>query len=103
MKEWSLCFLQPSDSPKSKSQRLSMPNVMGVCLPDVEPLGWGAQTPHSFGRTSAVVIILLFVGCVTRGVGLDYTASLPLLLILLWILFYIFICRSFQLVFGSLS
>ena len=44
----------------------------GACLPNARPPGWGtrcgAQTLHSLGRTSAVVIILLFVGHLAKGV-----------------------------------
>ena len=48
----------------------------------------------SWGRTSAIVFILPFVGHLSRGMGLAYTTSLPFLLILLWFLPYIFICKS---------
>ena len=53
---------------------------------------------------SAIVIILLFVGSPPRSMGLDYTASMPLLLILLCFLPYRIGCRrSFLLVFCSFS
>ena len=40
----------------------------------------GTWTPHSLRRTSAIVIIFpLFVGHLPRDVGIDYTSSLPLL------------------------
>jgi len=35
-------------------------------------------TPHSLRKTSAIVIILPFVGHSSRGMGLDYTMSLLL-------------------------
>ena len=60
-------------------------------LPRVSPSGlqsqmlWGliflaqcwAQNPSSLGRTSAVVVTLLFLGCRTRSIGLDCTVTLP--------------------------
>ena len=83
--------------------RLSEVHLLGA-----GPLGQGAQcvawTPRSCGRTSAIVIILLFKGHLPRGIGLDYTASLPLLPFLLWFFLYIFSCReSFLLVFESFT
>ena len=73
-------------------------------LPGAVPLGWGAQfgsqTPCFFGRTSAIVIILPFVGYPPRGVGLDCTTFPPVLSVSLWLLLYIFSCaRYFLLVF----
>ena len=105
---WDLCapfkngvyFPQPSGSPKSKPHWPSKPNVLGAHLPGAgpPPPGWGAwwglKTPHSLRRTSAIVIILPFVGLPPRGVGLDYTVSLPLLPVSLWFLLYIFCCRK---------
>ena len=59
-------FPQPSGSSKRKPHWPSKPNVLGAHLPSAEPLGrevqCGAWTPHSLGRTSAIVIILQFVG-----------------------------------------
>lgn len=56
------------------------------------------------GENSANVIILLFVGCLSREVGLDYIMSLPLLPISLYFVFHIFSCRkSFMLVFRSFA
>ena len=56
---------QPSGYPKSKPCWHSMPNVWGAHLPSAGCLIWktqcGARTPHSSKRTSAIVIILLFV------------------------------------------
>ena len=52
----------------------------------------GLRPPHSLGRISAIVIILLFRGCLPRDVGLNYTASRPLLSVLLWFFLYIFRC-----------
>ena len=69
----------------------------GTHLPGAGPPCWGAQTPHSLGRTSAIVIILPL--SFSGGVGLDYIASPPLLLILLWFLLCVFSCgKSFLLV-----
>ena len=52
---------------------------LGVHLPSAGSIGWGACLGcgplYSLGRTSAIVIILLFVGYIAQGVGLDYTAS----------------------------
>ena len=86
----------------------SKPDVLGAHLPSAGPLSWGAQYRAqmlcSLGRTSAIVIILLSVGRLTREVGLDYTMSPPLLPISLWFLIYIFSCgKSFMLVFRSFS
>ena len=58
-----------------------------------------AQTPCSLGKTSAIVIILPFVSCLPRGIGLDYSRTPSLLPILLCFLLYIFSCRSSSLIF----
>ena len=91
-------FSQPSGSPKSKPCWPSKPNDLGAHFPGAGPLGWGAQcgdqTLHSFGKTSAIVIILLFI-------GLDYTMTPPLLP--LWFLIYTFSCRRSFLVDFSIS
>ena len=50
----------------------------------------GAQTFDSLQRTLAIVIILLRGGRLPKGVGLDCTASPPLLPISLWFLLLIF-------------
>ena len=55
----------------------------------------GLGPPHSLGRTSEIVIILLFVNCQPRVIGLDDTTSLLLLTILLWFLLYVFSCGNF--------
>ena len=72
----------PLSFPESKPQWPSKPNLLGAHLPDAGPPGWGAQcvaqTLCSLGRTSAIVIILLFMGC-PRGTGLDCTTFPPLL------------------------
>ena len=51
----------------------------GLIFPCMTP-GWGSQcgawASHSFGRASAIVIILLLVGCPPRGGGLDSTVFL---------------------------
>ena len=69
----------------------------GAHLPGAGLLSWGAwrgpQTPYSLGRTSAIVIILAFVVCPLRVVGLDCTVPPPLLPGPLWFLLYIFSCR----------
>ena len=58
-----------------------------------------AQATHSFKRTSAVVIILPFVGHEPGIMGLDSTTSLPFLPISFWFLIYIFSYGiSFQLI-----
>ena len=51
---------------------------------------WGAQAwnPGSMGRTSKVVIFLLFWGCWPGNVRSEYTVSL--LVLLMWFLFYVF-------------
>ena len=91
-----------SGSPLSKSHWSSKPDILGACLPGAGPLGLGILIP--FGRTSAIVIILPFVGHLPRGVGLDQTASLLPLPMPLWFLLYIFSCRkSFLLVFRLFS
>ena len=62
----------------------------------VGPMGcaaWcGAQITQFLGRTSAIIIILLFVHHPPINTGLDYTMLLPFLL-LLWFLTYIFSYR----------
>ena len=62
----------------------------------------GAWTPQSLGIATAIVIILPFVGCLLRSVGLDSPVSL-LFLPILWFLLYIFNCRSFLLASKLLS
>ena len=104
--ESGVSFLQSSSSPVYKPHWLSKPDVLGTHLPSAGPPGWGAQygsqTLHSLGRTSAIVIILPFVGRLPGGVGIDYTAfhlSAHLIVVL-----YIFSCgKAFLLVFGSFS
>ena len=63
---------------------------LGAHLPSAGSTGWlifpvqdpqvgeadvGCGPLYSLGRTSAIVIILLFVGYLAQGVSLDYTAS----------------------------
>ena len=62
---------------------------------------WG-WSPQSLGIASAIVIILPFVGCLLRSLGLDFPVFLPFLPIL-WFLFYIFNCGSFLLASKLLS
>ena len=62
----------------------------------------GPQTSCSLRRTSAIVIIFLLVGHLSRGVGLDYAKSLSLIPISLLFLLYTFSCgKSFLLIFKS--
>ena len=71
--------------------------------PGLGSLMWGSD-PLLLGENYAIVIIFPFVGCTPGGVGLDYTMSLPLPLILFWFLLKIFSCgKSFLLVFRSFS
>ena len=57
-----------------------------------------------WGRTTAIVIILPFVGHLPRNVGLHYTESLPFLSISSWLLLNIFTYgQSFLVVFMSFS
>ena len=78
-----VCFLLPSGSPEHKPHWPSKSDVLGARLHDAGPPGWGVQygawTAHSSGKTSAIVIILPFMGCLPRDEGLDYTASPSLL------------------------
>ena len=91
-------------SPKHKFCWSSKPDILRIHLPSARPLGWGtqcrAQTPCSLGRILNIAFILLFVGCLSKGVNLKYAASLPLLPMSFWFLLYIFNYRkSFLLVF----
>ena len=73
-------FLQPSGSSNTSPCGLQSQLFLEVVFtgkPDVE-LG----PPHSLGRTSEIVIILLFVSCQPRVIGLDDMTS-PLLLTIL--------------------
>ena len=71
----SLCFPYLSSSPICKPCWSSKAEILGAHVPNARPLDWGAwyetQTPSSLERTSAIVIILLFV-----GVGLNCTTPL---------------------------
>ena len=70
----------------------SKPDVLGLIFWYRTPsLGASmlAQTPHFLGRTSTVVIGLLFWHFLSRDGGLDHTRSLPLLPVLR-VLLYIF-------------
>ena len=66
---------------------------------------WGALgeagIPWTLGRTSA--IILPSMDHLPQGVGLDYIASLPLLPISFWFLFFLTFRKYFLLVFRSSS
>lgn len=72
----------------------------GDLSPGTGPPGWGvqceAQTPLSLERTSVIVIILPFVGCLLCCLGFDYSASLFLLPIMLWFLLHILLKNLFR-------
>ena len=92
-KDWHLCLLQSFGSPICKLQSLSKPDVLDSCLPSAGPPGrgpqYGAQSPCSLEKMSAIVIIL--PKSHPRWIAyLDYTVSLPLLLS-----FFFFFCGSF--------
>ena len=97
-------FLQHSASLENKHHWPSKPNILGAHLPSAGPLGWAgqcrAQTPCFLRKTSAIVLIFLFVGC---PLGDVYTTFLPLLLISSWCLLYIFSCRRSFLLYLGLS
>lgn len=90
-------FPTASGSPMLKSHWLSKPEIPGAHIPGAGALDWGArcgaQTPCSLGRTSAILIILPFVGHLPQDGGPDI--SLPLLPISFWLLLYIFTCEIF--------
>ena len=76
----------PLALPKASPAGLQSQMFWGLVFLMQDPLAWGvwrgAWTPCFLGKTSAIIIILLFVGCPPRGMGLDYTpisTSLPLL------------------------
>ena len=72
-------FLQLADSPACKPCWSSNPDIPGAWLPHIAPPPREPSmglTPHFLGKTSAIVIILPFVGHSSRGMGLDYTMSL---------------------------
>ena len=62
-----------------------------------DPLAWGVWCEDCIscflGKTSAIIIMLLFVGCPPVCMGLYYTLSPPLLLVSLQSLPYIFNCK----------
>ena len=73
-----LCFLQPSGSSESKPCWPSKPEALGAHLP------WpgtqcGTGPPHFSGRISVILIILPLTGHPPRVLGLDCTASVPVL------------------------
>ena len=72
-----VCFLWPSGSPKRAGLQSKHPwgLISPVQDPQVGEPDVGCGPLYSLGRTSAIVIILLFVGYLAQGVGLDYTAS----------------------------
>lgn len=62
------------------------PGILGALLLVQDPCAVERSVgpaPHSLGEISAIVVILLCVGFLSRGVGLE---SLPLLPLLLWFL-----------------
>ena len=82
---WNQDLLHPFGFPVSKPHWPSSQTFWGLL--GAEPLGWEtfcrAWAPHSLGRNPVIVIVLLLGGHLSGGVGFDYTASLPLLPILL--------------------
>jgi len=88
LQEWSLCFQQPTGFPQIKPHWTSMPDVLWAHLPGAGPLGlgaWcGAQIPCSLERSSAIVIILLFL-CV----GYLVVWVLTMLCVCLYYSFYV--------------
>ena len=61
---------------------------------------WRTWAPCSLERTSAIVIILLYVSCLPGCVSFDYTESLSLLPFSLWFLLHISACgKSFLTIF----
>ena len=64
-------FPTPSGAPKSKPHWPSKSNILGVHLPDAGHLSWRTwserQLPYSLGRTSVIVIVLLFVSSLPGG------------------------------------
>lgn len=75
-----VCFPHPCGSTESNPHWLSRPYLPGAGALG-QGIQYGTQTRHSLRRSSAIVIILQFVGCLPGSMGLDYTVSLPLLLI----------------------
>lgn len=87
---------------------LSNPEVLAVCFPGAWPPGWGtrcgAQSSHSLGWFLSLKCSSCLWVAESGSVGLDYTSSLPFLLILLWFLLHDFSCgKSFLLVFRLFS
>jgi len=72
-------FYSPQSLLYASSADLQSWMFWALVLLGQNPPGWGAHcgawTPHSLERTSAIVIILLFVSQLPRDVGLDYTLS----------------------------
>ena len=70
-----VCFLKVSRFPVYKPFWLSKSGILGACLPGAGPPGcraWcEAQTSCSEGRTSPIVITILFVRCIIRGWALS--------------------------------
>lgn len=56
------------------SEQTSLGLISPVQDPQAGEPDVGCGPLYSLGRTSAIVIILLFVGYLAQGVGLDYTA-----------------------------
>lgn len=83
------CPCRRTSSPKWLLPVPVSPDILGPHLTNPGPLGWGAKsgawTTCSLGRTSAVVIILPFVGC-TLGV---------------WVLTRVHLCPSYPPCCGS--
>lgn len=67
-----------------EAHRLWKPDFLSSSPPGA---WYGAQTPHSLGRTFAILIILPFVDHTPRGVGLEHITTLPLSLCFLLCIF----------------
>ena len=105
-KDWHLCLLQSFGSPICKLQSLSKPDVLYSCLPSAGPPGrgpqYGAQSPCSLEKMSAIVIIL--PKSHPRWIAyLDYTVSLPLLLSFFFFFFFVVpsLCISLWRIFSA--
>lgn len=76
-----VCLLQSSDFPVCKPCSSSVLDIPEACFPCAESPGlrahYGSWILLSLSRTSAVVIILPFVGCLPRDVDLACTVSHP--------------------------
>ena len=101
---WILYFPQPSESPESKLCWFRSQMFLGLIFSGAGPPGWGAQCethiPFSLRRTSAILVILLFIDHLP---GSLLPCNSILLTCLVWFLLYIFHCRRTFLVDSGLS